>query len=176
MDRIVGPKKTSLSFHSDTNLDSHCTSVVVALLQPLRTLSSLRSSLIPSAILQESEFRLSRPGIEAVRRFKQSAEQFEGGSQKWQAGSEKPEVMVPGRHFLLVGGCRETGIFRQAPLLPSHRYYSIKTINFIEITITTTPLTRVLACLIRGGISLCGDVVYRARPGRHNYSNSILVL
>jgi hypothetical protein len=80
----VGPKKTSLSFHSDTNFDIDCTSVVVALTvsQPLRTLSSLRSSLISSAILQESEFRLSRPGIEAVRRFKQSAEQFEGESQK----------------------------------------------------------------------------------------------
>ena len=77
--------------------------------------------------------------------------------------------MVAGCHFWLVGGCRETGIFRHDPPLlshklridkfSSHKYYSIKIINFTEITVTTTRLTRVLARLIGGGISPCGDVV-----------------
>ena len=31
--------------------------------------------------------------------------------------SEKPEVAVAGCHILPVGGCRETGMLRQDPLL-----------------------------------------------------------
>jgi hypothetical protein len=33
-------------------------------------------------------------------------------------------MMVPGCHFLLVGGCRETGIFRQDPPLPATGFTS----------------------------------------------------
>jgi hypothetical protein len=46
--------------------------------------------------LQESGFALLGLGIEAVRRFKQSAKQFEGKarSEKPQDDSERPEVMV----------------------------------------------------------------------------------
>jgi hypothetical protein len=53
----------------------------------------------------------------------------------------------------LIGGCRETGIFRQSTR--SHKFY----LNSTEITITTPPLTTILDRLIREGITLYSDSV-----------------
>jgi hypothetical protein len=126
--------------------------------------------------LQESEFPLWL-GIEVVCRFKQSAKQFEGKARsekpeevgKFQASNGKSEVMVRGCHVLLVGGYREKGIsgkIRPYPVtgfasaqFSSHKYYSSNAINFTEITVTMTQVTRVFTRLVGGGISPCGDVI-----------------
>jgi hypothetical protein len=77
--------------------------------------------------------------------------------------------MAAACHFRLVGGCREqefSGKIRPYPatsvastILAATGITVFTTINFTKITVTVTHLTRVLACLIGGGISPCSDVV-----------------
>jgi hypothetical protein len=64
--------------------------------------------------------------------------------------------------FALLRGCQEVGFSgktlrsqkRPSYTLSSHRFYY----NLTEITITTSPLTKILDRLI-GGINPCGDCV-----------------
>ncbi len=84
------------------------------------------------------------------------------------AGSEKPEM-----GWLAATFCQSEDVgkrnfpARSALTQPhasysqisSHRNYIINIIIFIEITVTTTQVTRVLTRLIRGGINPCGDVI-----------------
>jgi hypothetical protein len=87
---------------------------------------------------------------------------------------EKPEVGISYRkektadfvsytqgHFLLwsedVRKQEFSGRVRAATGITATRLQA--TINFTRITVTVTQLTRILDRLIRGGISLCGDVV-----------------
>jgi hypothetical protein len=83
-------------------------------------------------------------------------------------GSDKPEVIVAACHFLLVGVA--------STILAATGITVFTTINFTEITVTATQLTRVLARLIRGGISHVATSYDKARRGHHKSSNSIFVL
>jgi hypothetical protein len=54
------------------------------------------------------------------------------------------------------------GIFRQGThshKVTATRLAATDFYNFTEITITILPLTRIIDCLIRGGIILCDDIV-----------------
>jgi hypothetical protein len=78
-----------------------------------------------------------------------------------------------GPHIALVGGYRETGIFRQVRAATSVAATRLAvTINFTRITVTTTQLTRILDRLIRGGISHAATSHDIARPNRYKTNNS----
>jgi hypothetical protein len=86
---------------------------------------------------------------------------FYGAKREEVAGSENSEVCRATFGCNLIGGCRGTGFTGKVRVATNAVATRSAATDFTEITTSTTtpPLTKILDCLIGGGISACGDVV-----------------
>ena len=91
----MGLKKTSLSFHSDTNFDSHCTSVVVALTVSQATVAvSGKAKDLAATISSGKSAQEERETKQRAREEKEAAEKEQAWKEQQDREREKEKQKI----------------------------------------------------------------------------------